>query len=165
MTEPHELNHLDDLDHDLDHLDPQLATVECRLQRQPAPVAAPLLRHRVLMAVDDVLMARPHASLSDHSATVPGWAWAVAAAIAVLLTWPMTMLAGTSLVTASDGLRLAARLQAAGVPAEDLVTAVISTEIRGDSKNELVNPAARSVPTDPFARRGFDARRLLQELL
>lgn len=162
MTEPHEL---DDLDHDLDHLDPQLAMVECRLQRHPAPAAAPLLRHRVLMAVDDVLMARPRASLSDHSATVPGWAWAVAAAVAVLLTWPMTMLAGTSLVSGGDGLRLAARLQAAGVPAEDLVMAVTPTEIRVDSRNKLVNPAARSVPTDPFSRRGFDARRLLQELL
>jgi hypothetical protein len=158
MTESHELD-------DLDHLDPQLATVECRLQRHPAPAAAPLLRHRVLMAVDDVLLARPHASLPDPSATIAGWAWAVAAAVAVLLTWPMTTLPGTSLVTASDGLRLAARLQAAGVPAEDLVTAVTPTEIRTDSRKDLVNPAARSVPTDPFARRGLDARRLLQELL
>ena len=158
MTEPHELD-------DLDDMDPQLAMVECRLQRHPAPAAAPLLRHRVLMAVDDVLVARPRTSLSNHSATIPGWAWAVAAVVAVLLTWPMTMLAGTSLMSGSDGLRLAARLQAAGIPAEDLVTTVISTEIRTDSRNELVNPAARSVPTDPFARRGFDARRLLQELL
>lgn len=157
MTEPHE--------HEMDHLYPQLAMIACRLQRHPAPAAPPLLRHRVLMAVDDVLSARPRASSPDRSATIPGWAWAIAAAIAVMLTWPMAMLPGTSLLSDRDGLRFAERLRAAGVPAKDLVTAVTPTELRTETEHDLVTPAARSVPTDPFARRGFNARRLLEEFL
>ena len=154
-----------DVPQDALQMPPELAMLECRLQRQPAPAGSPLLRHRVLMAVDDVLSARPSAAVVDRSARIPGWAWAVAAAVAVAVTLPMATVQRTILGRDNASLLLTKRLQAAGFPADDFVAAVSTPAMAVQLGHDRAAPATRSIPTAPSAPRGFDTRRLLQELL
>lgn len=144
---------------------PQLAIVECRLQRRPAPAGSPLLRHRVLMAVDDVLSARPAPRDIDRSATIPGWAWAVAAAIAVAMTLPMATVRRPILSRDNAGFMQIRHLQAAGIPADDFVATVTPPAMAAQPGRDPATPATRSAPTAPAVRPGFDTRQLLEELL
>lgn len=164
MTEPDKRPMAEASQDDL-QMAPELAMLECRLQRRPAPAASRLLRHRVLMAVDDVLSARPSAAVMDPSARIPGWAWAVAAAIAVAVTLPMATVQRTILGRDNAGRRLALRLQAAGIPADDFVAMVPPPAMAAQPDRDPAAPASRSIPTAPSAPRGFDTRRLLQEFL
>lgn len=164
MTEP-DKRPMADAPQDALQMAPQLAMVECRLRRRPAPAASRLLRHRVLMAVDDVLSARPSAAVMDPSARIPGWAWAVAAAIAVAVTLPMATIQRTILGRDNAGLMQIRRLQAAGIRADDFVAVVTRPAMAVQPGHAPAAPATRSIPTTPSAPRGFDTRRLLQELL
>ena len=170
MTEPDKrpsapMAHITKAPQDALQMPPELAMLECRLQRQPAPAASPLLRHRVLMSVDDVLLARPSLAVVERSARIPGWAWAVAAAMAVAVTLPMATVQRTILERGNAGLLLTKRLQAAGIPADDFVAAVPPPAMAAQPGHDRAAPATRSIPTAPSAPRGFDTRRLLQELL
>lgn len=164
MTQPDKRPAADD-PQDALQIDPQLTKVECRLHRQPAPAASPLLRHRVLMAVDDVLAAHSPVSVGDRPATIPSWAWAVAAAIAVAVTLPMATIQRTFPGRDDAGLLLARRLRAAGITDDDVVAAVTQPAVVAQPGHDCAAPAARSIPTPPSAPRDFTARRLLQELL
>ena len=146
-------------------LPPALSILDQRLQRTAGGEPPPHLRHRVLMAVDDVLSPRPHVPFRDRSTTIPGWAWAVAAVITVAMAWPSAMLPRSSFTSDHDGLALAARLRAAGVSAEDLVTAIVPTEAGTQTVPTIVAPGNHAAPSAPAARRSLETRHLLQELL
>jgi hypothetical protein len=117
------------------------------------------------MAVDDVLSPRPHVPFRDRSTTIPGWAWAVAAVIAAAVAWPSAMLPRSSFTRDHAGLALAVRLRAAGVSAEDLVTAIVPTDAGTRMVPVVVAPETPAAPPASAARRSLDTRHLLQELL
>jgi hypothetical protein len=130
--------------------DPGLAAIERRLERRDPVVAPPALRHRVLMAVDDALAA-PRPLDRDEDVRIPGWAWAAAAVLGVVLTVPVV--AGMEALRPSAPRMIADRLRAAGVTDEPLVAAA-----------DRERPAAPVAPPRPLSR-ALEIRRLLEETL
>ena len=138
--------------------DPRLAAVERRLERAVAAEPPPDLRHRVLMAVDDVL-ARPRLRACDADTGIPGWAYAAAAAVGLALTLPLVNAVEAPGRTAQP--TLVERLRAAGVTDDDLLAlATAPPAAAGPLQSEPDHPR----PVHP-ARRLFKARTLLEEHL
>jgi hypothetical protein len=160
--------------------DPRLAAVERRLERAVAAEPPPALRQRVLMAVDDVLAEKVTATKSANSAqsgaaacpdlvavtfsgdadvSIPGWAYATAAAVGLAFTLPLMNAVAAPGRAARPA--LVERLQAAGVVVDDLLAlATAPPAAAGPLRSEpdhprLVHPA----------RRLIDARALLEEHL
>lgn len=139
--------------------DPGLAAIERRLERRDPVVAPPALRHRVLMAVDDALAA-PRPPARDEDVRIPGWAWAAAAVLGVVLTVPVV--AGMEALRSSAP-ALADRLRAAGVTDEPLVAALAAPP-RPVVAADRERPATPVAPPRPLSR-ALEIRRLLEETL
>lgn len=143
------------------HPDPQLAMVECRLERAAKPAPAPQLRHRVLMAVDDVLSKRQPRAGDDPSRMIPRWLWAAAVAAGVAIVIPV--FAAASSLGRLQPLSFVDRLQAAGLGDEESLAAAAGPAV-------IAGTPPRSPQTDvtktalPLLR-GSEIRRLLQETL
>jgi hypothetical protein len=140
--------------------DPGLAAIERRLERRDPVVAPPALRHRVLMAVDDALAA-PRPLDRDEDVRIPGWAWAAAAVLGVVLTVPVV--AGMEALRPSAPRMIADRLRAAGVTDEPLVAALAAPP-RPVVAADRERPAAPVAAPRPLSR-ALEIRRLLEETL
>lgn len=139
--------------------DPALAAIERRLEGRDPVAASPALRHRVLMAVDDALAApRPPVREVDD-VRIPGWAWAAAAVLGVVMTAPVV--AGLEALRPAAAPTLGARLRAAGLDDEPLLAALAAPP-----RHDASQPAspATAVPSRPESR-AFELRRLLEEML
>lgn len=139
--------------------EPAHAAVERRLERLSG--AAPHLRHRVLVAVDDVLAEQRPTVQGGTGGAVPGWAWAAAAAISAAFAMPW--LAGTAPVHPVERLTLVARMQLAGVADDDLLAA--TSFARSPQAGHLLARRIDHVPAIPAANLTLDVRRLLEEEL
>lgn len=135
------------------------ATVEGRLERMRAAEPPPTLRHRVLMAVDDVLVERRPTAHDAGEVMAPVWALAAAA----MLLLGLSLVAVTQPVRPFEPLTLAERLRVAGVVDEDLVAA--AKFARPSEVGHLLARRTDHVPVMPAAIRMLDVRRLLEEEL
>jgi hypothetical protein len=160
-----------------EHLDPNLAAFERRLDRTLTTELAPALRHRVLMAVDDVLAETVPGTKSANSGQfgepaypdlvpgtflcVPGWAWAAAAAVGVAITLPVV--AGASVLARVEPPSLEARLRAAGL-ADDVLLLSAAAPAGQPAVAEPREPALHEPPARMHVR-VIDVRKCLEENL
>ena len=158
-----------------DRVPPHLAAIERRLVRAARPTPAPNLRGRALRAVDEVLQEKVPVAKSGQSAQgscptspdvvagtfLPGWAWAAAAVLSIVLTVPV--------VAGMEALRLrvpttrAAQLRAAGV-ADEAVLTLVDRAPRPDAAIVPVQPA-RAAASRLLESRVIELQRLLEETL
>jgi|688.fasta_scaffold405124_2 hypothetical protein len=103
--------------------DPRLAAVERRLERCLPEEPAPALRHRVLMAVDDLLTEKVPATKSRQSAQAVSLSYPYLVAGTILLALFVTVSAGAVAATLRPAAApsLVARLRAAGVTDDELL--------------------------------------------
>jgi len=113
--------------------DPRLAAVERRLERCLPEEPAPALRHRVLMAVDDLLTEKVPATKSRQSAQAVSlsYPYLVAGTIllgTILLALFVTVSAGAVAATLRPAAApsLVARLRAAGVTDDELLDLAVA---------------------------------------
>ena len=150
-----------------DRLPPHLAAVERRLaQRTPAdPPAA--LRSRILEMVPATKSGQATHDDSPSSpdlvagTIIPGWAWAAAAVLCLVLTLPVV--AGMEALRATAAPRFAAQLRAAGVADEPLLP-LVAHGPRPDAAIAPVQPERNTVPRR-FQSRAIELQRLLEEML
>ena len=135
--------------------DRELAGIERRLERRVAK-PSPALRHRVLMAVDDVLVAQPPQPPAGHRPAVFGWvSAAVAAGIAAVAA---TGLMPRGFLHDSAPPLLVTRLRAVGLADAGLLAAAGPTPTAG-----LPPSAAADAP--PSLVPASDSRPLLHNRL
>jgi len=158
-----------------DRVPPHLAAIERRLERATSPAPTPNLRRRVLAAVDDVLHEKVPATTSGQIAQgdrlsspdlvagtfLPGWAWAAAAVLGIVLTVPVV--AGMEALRLREPPTRAAQLRAAGVADESLL-ALVAHGPRPDAAIAPVQPERNTVPRR-FESRVIELQRLLEETL
>ena len=152
-----------------DHPDPHrheqaLAAVErrleLRLERRSGAEPPPNLRHRVLMAVDDVLAERRPVPHDARAGMAPGWAWTAAA---VGLAGAVALFVAAAPTRRVEPLTLAGRMRVAGVADEGLfaaTTVALSPAAGGPSVAH-----ADLLPGIRTADHLIDRRRLLEENL
>lgn len=158
-----------------DRVPPHLAAVERRLERAMPPTTAPNLRRRVLAAVDDILHEKVPATESGQSAQgdrrtspdlvagtfLPGWAWAAAAVLGIMLTVPVV--AGMEALRLREPRTLTAQLRVAGV-ADEAVLALVDRAPRPDAAVVTVQPARNGLVRRTDSR-AIELQRLLEETL
>jgi hypothetical protein len=129
----------------------------------------------VLAAVDDVLHEKVPATTSGQIAQgdrlsspdlvagtfLPGWAWAAAAVLGIVLTVPVV--AGMEALRLREPPTRAAQLRAAGVADESLL-ALVAHGPRPDAAIAPVQPERNTVPRR-FESRVIELQRLLEETL
>lgn len=141
------------------HEDHRIAAVERRLRRMSATTPPPLLRRRVLGAIDDVLAERRPAVHAAADSRVSAWAWAAALVAVPLVTavttasWPLLH---------AEPLTLAARLRAASVADEQLLTVVVGPP---SSHSRSITTRREAAPAVQPPVRPLDFRRIPEELL
>lgn len=139
-----------------ERFDREIAGIERRLDRRVA-TASPALRHRVLMAVDDVLVAPVPRPPDGSHAVVLGWiSAAVAAGIAVVVaTGPMPR----DFLPDSAPPLLVTRLRAVGLADAGLLAAAGPTPTAG------LPPPAAAADAPPSLVPASDSRPLLHNRL
>lgn len=149
------------------NLGPHLAAVERRLARRTPADPPAALRSRILMAVDDAAETVPATesyvaagSIVDDDVRIPGWAWAAATVLGLVLTVPVV--AGMEALRSSAP-TLADRLRSAGLIDESLVAALAAPP-RPAVAADRDWPAAPVEPPRPLSH-ARELRRLLEETL
>jgi hypothetical protein len=147
--------------HDPLQPDPELTAIERRLERRGPASPPPTLRHRVLMAVDDVLTLPQPLDRDGDDVMIPGWAWAAAAVLGIAMTAPVV--AGLQAVRCSEPRSLVAQLRANGVDDEPLLAAF--TAPPRDDDAVAGKPSAAEVALPRPTSHVMQLQRLLEEML
>ena len=134
--------------------------LELRLEQLSGAEPPPNLRHRVLMAVDDVLAERRPAPHDAGAGMAPGWAWAAAA---VGLAGAVALLVAAAPTQRVEPLTLAGRMRVAGVADEGLFAATTVAQAPAAAGPSATH--ADSFPGIRIADHLIDRRRLLEENL
>jgi hypothetical protein len=141
--------------------DPELTAIERRLERRGPAAPPPTLRHRILMAVDDVLTRQRPLRHDVDDVLIPGWVWAAAAVAGLALTAPVV--AGLQALRRSEPPSLVAQLRAIGVDNEPLLAAFTAPPRSDDAV--AGEPSAVEVAPSRPASHLMELRRLLEETL
>lgn len=154
-----------------DPLDPRLTAIEQRLERMSRIEPSPALRHRTIMAVDDVLNEKVTATKSGEArqSRTPFYPDLVAGTfiagtfIAAGLALAASVMIGISAVRHIRPLAFTERMRIASVPDDGSLAATVAS---------LAKPAAAALPLDAqdsprrsTVVRVIDARRVLEEML